>query len=173
MLTAAMSHKRTVALIGTSHTFQRPGHATESEFRKFIGDACAKLKVRAIAEEMSLEALAQQNASESICEQIAKARGWLHRYCDPNDEQRRALNLRGRTCIELQGFYGGSTRQQIEQALAADHAIRERYWLEQLFQLDSWPALFVCGADHIDSFCSMLKNKGVEVNVVVRDWPSG
>jgi hypothetical protein len=168
-----MTEMRTVALIGTSHTYQRPGHATESEFRGLINQACASLKVRAIAEEASLEALAQKHASHSICEEIAKAAGLSHRYCDPNNEQRNALNIKGKQDIEWLGFWGNWSPEKIQQEVAASHAIRERYWRTQLLQPDCWPVVFVCGADHIDSFCSMLKNEGFHVDVIVRDWPTG
>jgi hypothetical protein len=167
-----MTRERTVAVIGTSHTYQRPGHATEGAFRQLIKEVCAALKVRAVAEEMSLEALVQKDTSESLCEEIAKAAGLPHRYCDPDNEQRRALNIRGRQNIEWEGFSCDWSEQQIEQAVAADHAIRERYWFEQLSQLNSWPVLFVCGADHLDGFCAMMKNKGVDIEVVARDWPA-
>jgi hypothetical protein len=88
-----MTRERTVAVIGTSHTYQRPGHATEGAFRQLIQDVCVALKVRAIAEEMSLEALVQKDTSESICEGMAKAADLPHRYCDLDNEQRRALNI--------------------------------------------------------------------------------
>jgi hypothetical protein len=167
------SHHRTVALIGTSHTYQRPGHATEGEFRRLINQACASLKVRAIAEEASLEALAQKHASHSICEEIAKTAGLSHRYCDPNNEQRNALNIRGKQDIEWEGFCDNWSPERIQQEVAASHAIRERYWCAELVHLDCWPLLFVCGADHIDSFCAILKNEDFHVDVIVRDWPTG
>lgn len=168
-----MTQARTVFLIGTSHTYQRSGHTKEGEFRKLIAQLSAAFRVRAIAEEMSLEALEGKQASRSLCDEFAEAAGLSHRYYDPNNEQRKALNIRGKQSIELDGFYRDWSVQQIEQTIAADHAIRERYWLGQLFQLDSWPALFVCGADHIHTFSAMLKNEGVNVDVVMRDWPIG
>lgn len=84
---------RTVILIGTSHKYQLPGGPTADEFRAFIERVCAEFHVRAIAEEASLEALAQKHASQSACEKIANDLGISHRYCDPNNEQRTALGI--------------------------------------------------------------------------------
>jgi hypothetical protein len=168
----AMTQTRTVVLIGTSHTYQRSGHAREGEFRTLINEVSAAFKVRAIAEEMSREALEQKETSRSLCEEIANAAGLSHRYCDPNNEQRKALNLRGKQDIEWDGFCFDWSPERIEQEVAASHSIRERYWLTQLLQLARWPVLFICGADHIDSFYLVLKSKGLHVDIVVRDWPS-
>ena len=173
MMLKAMIQTRTAALIGTSHTNQRPGHATEGEFRKLIKDVCRALKVRAIAEELSLEALSQKDAAYSICEDIAKAAGLSHRYCDPDNAQRKTLNIRGKQDIAWEGFCCNWSEERIEQEVTASHSIRERHWLAQLLELDSWPVLFVCGEDHIDSFSLVLKNEGLHVDVVARDWPTG
>jgi len=161
---------RIIALIGTSHKYQRPGHPAESEFRSLINQVCASLKVQAIAEEMSLEALAQQHATQSICEKIAKAAGLPHRYCDPDNEQRRDLNIRDEQNIQDEGFNCNWNPERIEEEVAASHAIRERHWLTLLLQLDRWPVLFVCGDNHIDSFCQMLKNNNLHVDAKARDW---
>jgi hypothetical protein len=65
-LISAMIHKRTVVLIGTSHTYQRPGHPNEGGYRKLINEVCSALKIRGIAEKLSREALAQRAAFKSI-----------------------------------------------------------------------------------------------------------
>jgi hypothetical protein len=142
LTTAIMTQTRTIALIGTSHKYQRPGHPAEGEFRSLINQVCASLKVRAIAEEMSAEALEQKKTSQSLCEEIAKATGSSHLYCDPNNAQRKALNIRGKQDIEWEGFCCDWSPERVEEEVAASHTIRERYWLTQLLQLDSWPVLF-------------------------------
>jgi hypothetical protein len=133
LTTAIMTQTRTIALIGTSHKYQRPGHPAEGEFRSLINQVCASSK----------------------------------------HEQRKALNIRGKQDIEWEGFCCDWSPERVEEEVVASHTIRERYWLTQLLQLGSWPVLFVCGADHIHSFCAMLKSEGVNVDVVVHDWPTG
>jgi hypothetical protein len=96
--------------------------------------------------------------------------GLPHRYCDPDNPRRRVLKIRGITNITLDNTL---TPREKEEAIAADHAKRERYWYQQLLAFDNWPVLFVCGADHVDSLCSMLKNEGIDVHLVARDWPTG
>lgn len=161
---------RSVILIGTSHRYQCPGVPAADEFRDFIERVCAEFHVRAIAEEASLEALAQQHVSQSACEQIANALGIAHRYCDPNSEQRAALGITTDQDIKLAGFFNDLDEEKIEHEIGAAHAIRERYWMEQLFSLDCWPTLFVCGANHIKQFRKLLKENGLSVVIAARDW---
>lgn len=46
------------------------------------------------------------------------------------------------------------------------NCIRERYWLEQLLDLDAWPVLFICGSPHIETFRSLLKSHDIVVQVL-------
>jgi hypothetical protein len=173
MAEVSLFQTRTIVLLGTSHKYQLPGHAAEGEFRSLVVQAAASAKVRAIAEEMSQEALAQKHAAQSICEEIANVAGLAHRYCDPDNEQRSARNIQDAQKIRLDGFYCDWSPERIEQEVAVSHSIRERYWFTQLSFLDIWPTLFICGADHIDGFCLMLEEKGFHVEIAVRDWSPG
>jgi len=165
------SRMKSVVLIGTSHKYQRPANPAEQEFRNLLEQTCKAYEVRAIAEEMSDGALTQRGASQSLCEQIANAKGIAHRYCDPNNEQRQALGIRQENDIRYEAFRNDWDSDRLEQEIRATYAIRERYWLNQLLDLNCWPVLFVCGANHIKSFCNKLEANGLHADVVARDWP--
>lgn len=161
---------RTVALIGTSYKYQLPQTPASDEFRAFVGQVCAASKIRAIAEEMNFEALSQQHASHSVCEEIANAAGLTHRYCDLSNEQRKELHIRQENDIRIEGFFNNRDQERIERDVRASHEIRERHWLRQLLELDYWPVLFICGANHIEHFHRALELSGLHGVVVARDW---
>jgi hypothetical protein len=163
---------KSVTLIGTNHKYQLTGNAIEHEFCNRIEQICEEFKVRAIAEEMNVEALAQKHASQSLCERIANAKGIGHRYCDPNNEQRRALHIRQEQDIRLEAFYKDWDNERLEREIRAAHEIREGHWLDQLLDLNCWPALFVCGANHVKSFRKALEAKGLHADVAAWDWPN-
>jgi hypothetical protein len=163
---------KSVVLVGTSHKYQLPGNPAEHEFRNLLEQICEVFEVRAIAEEMSVEALAQKRASQSLCEQIASAKGIHYRSCDPNNEQRQALHIRQEQDIRLEAFFNDWDNDRLDREIRAAHAIRERHWLDQLLDLNCWPALFVCGANHIKSFYGALDANGLHADVVAWDWPN-
>ncbi len=164
---------RTVALNGTSHKYQFLGNADAGAFGDFIEKVCLASRVEAIAEEMSPEALLQKQASRSVCKKIADAAGLVHRYCDPNNEQRNALHIRDELDIKCGAIFHNWDQERVEREVRASHEIRERHWLNQLFILDVWPVLFVCGANHIDSFCGALETSGLHIVLVARNWAPG
>jgi hypothetical protein len=103
---------RSVVLIGTSHKHQLPENPEADAFRTFIKQLYAIKAFQAIAEEMSLEELANRNVTRSICTQIANELGVCHQYCDPDKEQRSALGLRHKNIIKpMAGYTIGAKRK--------------------------------------------------------------
>jgi hypothetical protein len=80
------------------------------------------------------------------------------------------LGIRGETDIRLQGFFDGWKEEQIEAAVRASHQKRETFWLRQLLALDVWPALFVCGANHVRHFAELLEEHGINASIAELDW---
>lgn len=159
-----------IIVVGTSHTIQ----IADPELKVFLEDLCREFEVRAVAEEMSDEALAEKNIAASIPMQVASALRVSHRFCDPNRAKRAKLGIRQENDIRIQSFLSNLnlSESEIAASLAESHAMRERYWLEQLRSLNLWPVLFVCGADHVASFCQLLKREGIVVHVAAEDWAS-
>ena len=162
---------RTVWIIGTGHEYQKvrsdvhdPG---SEQFRAMVATTAAAKGVRALAEEMSPEAL---RADDSVCRQVAKSLQIAHRYCDPSSGERTALGIVADDDIRWAGFYANRDQQDIENDVQAAWAIRENRWLEHLLDLGAWPVLFVCGADHAESFRDGLRAHGIEANLLISKW---
>ena len=138
---------RTVLLIGTNHVYQRPDIRGSEEFRTLIEDSREEHDIKIIAEEMSLDVLHKYGATESSCKQVADSIGIPHLYCDPSYKEQKKLGIK----------QPGRERDPV-----AD-AIREDYWLEHILKQNSWPVLFICGADHTESFRDLLQANDIVV----------
>lgn len=147
--------KRAVHLIGVNHKYQLgpdgaiPVDATPEDFAEFgnlLRAVIARHGIRGIAEEMSLFALRKHFVSgDSFPYRVAIEIGLPHRYCDPDADTRRALSI-------------VSMKQ------------REQYWIKELITFDTFPVLFILGADHIDSFEGLLVESALQPFVIARDW---
>lgn len=159
-----------IIVVGTSHTIQ----TTDMALQPFLENLCQKFNVRAVAEEMSEEALAEKDRAASIPMRVAKTLQIPYRFCDPDRTQRATLGIRQENDIRLEAFLSNSALSEAEIAtrLADSHAKREQYWLNQLRDFNVWPVLFVCGADHVASFSQLLKRQGMTVHVAAEDWAS-
>lgn len=165
---------RQIVLIGTSHSFQRPGSNESASFGTFVENICSQFRIAAIGEEMSEDAPAKNGVTQSVCHQIALSRSLSHRYCDPNMRQRAEIGAPREEDIRLKAWQEvwpkRGREERIKRELRASHAARERYWLERLIELDTWPALLVCGAEHVRYFCDLAEINGIEVVVAADDW---
>ncbi len=163
-----------VWVIGTSHDHQvvrREGEQPGVEqFRALLAALATENGVRAIAEEMSLEGLALRKADDSVGRQVAHRLGIAHRFCDPASQERRALGIDEDDDIRMRGFFAGRDRQAIEADVRASYALRERRWLGHLTELDAWPLLFICGANHAESFSKLLLTEEVDAHLLYRNW---
>lgn len=140
-----------IFLFGTDHRYQR-GFALGVEptifdaFRVALRGVIARRGIRGIAEEMSVEGLGNNsNVAGSIGFQLAKELCLPHLYCDPDTETRKARSI---TSI----------------------LDRERYWLDQLRNFEVFPALFILGSSHVESFCSALAHAGIRTLIDEQDW---
>ncbi len=165
---------RTVLITGTSHEYQRllPGSSDPEpeQFRIVVTTTCQQKGVKAIAEEMSFEALERHGVHQSVCQQVADALRIPHRFCDPSSQERRDLGIIEDDDIRLRGFFADQDQQEVEAKVRASYGIRERRWLEYLLELDSWPVMFVCGADHVEPFRALLKANDVAAHVLFTNW---
>lgn len=170
---------RMVVLVGTDHKFQRPVNGSEGarveSFREVIRELCFRYKVQAIAEEMNLQALQEYQITESVACQLCSELRLLHQYSDPSLEERTALGIQRDHDIELQGWRERWPREKIDAALhnygsLASDQIREKEWLCRIQELDAWPLLFICGANHFVAFAALLRHAGVTVIEACQDW---
>ena len=89
---------QTLVLVGTAHKFQRPVGGPHPEgiaqFRDMIQNLCLQHEIAAIAEEMSLHALQEENVTESLAQQVCVLLGLRHQLSDPSPEERCKLGIR-------------------------------------------------------------------------------
>jgi hypothetical protein len=162
-----------VYVVGTDHNFQK-GHESykeaAAEFRQYIIDVCSLTHVKAIGEEMSREVLAEAGVEKSTCEMLANELGLKHCLCDPDKAARQALGIRQENDIRLEGFRKNWKLKIIQKRILEEHRKREEIWLGQVEAFQNYPVLFVCGANHIKSFSSLLRSKGLCSKVLSKDW---
>lgn len=163
-----------IFILGTSHRYQAPKTLDEQahakQFRFLLQVLCDKYKIKGIAEEMSEEALQERTLDCSVPFELAQSQKLLHRYCDPDRSERDALGILQDTTVEINGWASNLSRLEIQKCIAEHHRRREEVWLERLSKFDAFPVLFVCGADHVDSFVSLLERESITVSVVERNW---
>jgi hypothetical protein len=163
-----------VILIGTSHKYQVFDKKADTnpieKFRQLLIALCSKHMVQAIAEEMSPAGLAERGATKSVGFEVATGLNLKHQLSDPSPAVRMQLGICSEIEIQLKGFLNNWTQEQIKTKIQKSHSIREQYWLDQLRLFDTWPLLFVCGANHCKAFSTLLCDCELEVVVPFPDW---
>jgi len=99
---------RRAYLIGTQHDLQ-VGEASQpradvAAFEAVLLGACSEYGIRAVAEEMSEEAVRDRGQQESIALRVARQLGLAHRYCDPETPARDRLGIREESALHLDAF---------------------------------------------------------------------
>jgi hypothetical protein len=165
---------RCVYIIGTRHDFQvedgKRSAADIAAFSALIQEACKRLGIAALAEEMSLEALRQRTQESTVCQKVACSMSLIHRFCDPDTSTREAHGIRPEGDLHLEVFFERLPPEELENAIRTEHAKREALWLDELQHSDAWPVLFVCGAKHAGPFRELLRQSGLTAEVLVVDW---
>ena len=146
-----------LVLIGLNHKFQI-GHGkflqvdvTKEEFEEFkelLRSCITRYAITGVSEEMSEEALfkhTQIPENTSVVHDLAMEVDLPHDYADPDTKTRKLKRI-----------------ENDDQ--------REEYWMKKIGEFNNFPTLFVCGADHIDSFRQLLETNGFEVIIEHKDW---
>lgn len=166
-----------VVLIGTSHQFQR-GHPScsqeeEQQFVDFIQAVCLKYRVAAVGEEMSAQLMIKEPRSETTCATVASRLGLQHTYCEPLPQERAALGIQDKQSLQAEALRQQWPDAKLNAEIRHSFELRESYWLRKLEEMDLWPVVFVCGADHVDSFQAKLNEAGHSIFVAYKDWSPG
>lgn len=173
--------KKHLVLIGTKHTYQYgAGNAWHSKapctpedeqaFREMLTDIAVKHRVRCIAEEMNEDGLADAKKSASVPQSIADTKGLPHIFCEPNRQERAILGIEQENDIRSSAFLSGKTEEEVETALKTQFHRRESIWLDRVEARGRWPVLFICGANHVQSFAKLLQENGVECEIPFTNW---
>jgi len=168
--------KHAIFLVGTSHTLQLNDNQNFSEdrltFHQFLRNLCRDYFIQAIAEEMNTDALLEKGCDESIPKMIADELTLSHCYADPNISVRNRLMILQENDVNAKGWLEAWTKQKIREQIQIEYVKRERYWIEQIIKHNVWPLLFVCGANHIESFSLLVQSAGLDMKIISKDWPN-
>jgi hypothetical protein len=144
--------KSSIFIIGTDRNYQRgyaPGYCQGAfdEFRETLRQAVAEKGIRGIGEEMNVDGLRTWawQPDGSLAFKLASELSISHRYCDASKETEKNSG-----------------------PMTPDN--RERYWIKELQGFEAFPALFICGADHVDGFKTRSEDAGYHAEIVNRDW---
>ena len=83
---------------------------------------------------------------------------------------RAALGIRQENQIRISAFPKKLAEVEVQRLLAESLCARERYWLAELIAFNTWPVLYICGADHSLSFIELLQKSGVANVLIAQDW---
>jgi len=102
---------------------------------------------------------------------VADALDLAHKYCNPSRQEYQTLGfIPNEDRYRFEGRLANKSPQQIEDEIRINHEARERYCFKKLLELDTWPILFVCGADHTEPFCALFQVDGIVVHVLFTKW---
>ena len=100
---------------------------------------------------MCEEPLKWHEKDMSVLKRVAEEKPPIeHYFCDPD----------GKQCTDLRIERDNWTK-------------REHYWLDRLQQKvpdSEYPVLFICGADHVDTFSKLLEENDFNVICICKDW---
>lgn len=165
---------RAVVLVGTSHKFMYFRGGAEDvvlkEFIDYLKDLCKAHSIQAIGEEASLEEVHNRKTEKSIAKSLADEIAIRHGYCDMNNAERAINGVIHMNTIKAQGWLSNSSEEQIAAEVRASHAIREREWLKRIIELDIWPVLFVCGAEHVPHIKKLILDNRIKAAIACNDW---
>lgn len=163
-----------IILVGTSHIYQMTKSSTPEgkEIKSYLCELCSGHHIVAIGEEMSIETLEGYESKESVPMSLTLDLGLQHCFCDPSPAEKIRLNIQQENDVRThaQGFLHNCSEDEINTRIQDEYKKREKYWLEQLQSFDKWPLLFICGANHVESFSKLLIATGIEVLVASKDW---
>jgi hypothetical protein len=166
--------KRTIYIIGTSHSYQHLGkefsdhaHRSFGELVKFI---VATRQVALISEESNKEYVEENGIRLSALQLISEEINVAHIFTEATREYRNANGMQQENAIRMSGYINKLPEEIIETQIQQSYRARERYWLSQIVNIDQWPVLHVCGANHSVEFCNLVNREGIYVVLLHEDW---
>ena len=165
-----------IIIVGTSHELQcglvcPHSEYSEADLEKYKGlilNLCKSECINLIAEEMSIDGLLFYKVFKTVvAELVEKELGALHHYIDISCDGRKLLNIdkesRSKYAeINFPNSLSDEDRKTQFRNILID-PIRELYWFGKLLRLNEWPALFICGENHVDSMSKLIHEADKDV----------
>jgi hypothetical protein len=176
-----------IHIIGMDRYYQvstdakREGAAKQeiARFQRYLSTAAKRLDAKMIAEQASEEWVEGHGpGAMSVASRVAALNNIRHRYCDPDTEERRTCALKtegelwdiaNRVAMRTRRNIVEVWREEISKSFQAWEAI----WLSRLKIRGpgKMTMIFVCGADHADTFKAALQASGLRARIHCRNWP--
>ena len=166
--------------MGTAHSFQR-GDRRKEDFQSFLTDLCSRENINSIAEEIN------GDAKVIVARHVGVELNVCHLLIDPHPSEYQNLGVKcyHKIVYEVMCTYDldaapsdenntpseASTTFRSRIALEHNHP-RECEWLKRIQNSDIWPVLIICGADHFESFSTLLLDNGINVKKSYSNWGS-
>jgi hypothetical protein len=182
-----------IHIIGTSHSLQvwtdaiRNGASLDTTkeaveaFERYLAEVARLVKADMIAEEASDEWVANYgHRASSVAKDVAMRLSIQHLFCDPDAGQRESIGLKVgeelHTHVTKISKETGAEWADVHNAeLNKQFWTREAFWLQRLVGCDpnKRSVIFVCGADHVDTFKDRLHSKQILAEIHCADWTGG
>jgi hypothetical protein len=167
-------------IIGTSHHYQFGAGAgfgdeycsrtDENAFIEMLSNVVRKTNSNAIAEELNPQAVIDIPSSTPIIKNLTKQLGISHSYCDPDRNQRFELEIKDENEIRISLDLLSGHDTKIQELVNESYQRREDEWLKRLCKISASDIIFVCGANHINTFTPKAIKAGFLAKVVYDCW---
>jgi len=152
-----------VILLGTSHPIQRGEDNKSEKFSIYIEQLIRDYSIKAIAEEIDGE-------SKLIAQKLAEEKNIIHKLIDPNNEEKKILQIKDEDEIKKEilqipgcdkldsGQWNDKADEEIDKLEQISYRQREEEWFKRIKELNTFPLLVICGANHYEPFYKLLEN---------------
>jgi hypothetical protein len=177
-----------IHIIGTDRFFQvstaprRAGAGKDGliKFQAYLARTARRLDANMIAEEANLEWVMDQGPEAwSVAQRVAEQTGIRHRFCDPNSKERREIGLKteGELWDKANAISSRTHSDVVEvwkEEVRSNFQAREDFWLRRLKvrSFMKMTTLFVCAAEHADTFKLTSEASNLRARIHCRCWPN-
>lgn len=165
--------KPQVIIVGTGHRLQTGDDCYSplqlKEFADLIETTRKKYRVKFIAEEMSVDVLPTYGVTATVAKTLADCKGLGHQYVDLTWKERATFK------VDRIGLHVVSQRAELRKAQIAAlekivDELRECVWLVRILDINTWPVLFICGANHASRVQYLFNTVGKLAVIEVNDY---
>lgn len=165
--------KPSVIIIGTNHLIQtgdaRYTPKQHAEFSSILRKTIRKYRIKLIAEEMSEDALADYGVTETLAKGIANSKEISHAYIDLAAPERSSLRIDRLNLHQMAQRSRLTPAQWCTLEILAGQA-RETIWLMRILQMNKWPVLLICGANHGNRMKYLFNSLGKLCILEINDY---
>lgn len=151
-----------VVLIGTSHFTQ--WDLERNDFSDYVISIVKEHGICAIAEEI--------DSKPTVVKRTAEELELAYVNIEPNAEERVALGIYSNLSVIEMGIImdfddheSPEALNELESRIQNGMRLREQEWLNRVKNLNIFPVLVVCGANHVSPFMVLLQNHGYSVEI--------